>query len=167
MSIFSDFTSFSLLLPVPDEVAGGLSGSSVKVNAEKKWLSSSEGAAEWKGNYSLHTLWHQVPVPSEMRISCLWMELCSPPAGKRGCIFFSPEAERKVLPPSLLTMLPVKEEKPGFTVCFAHRFFFALLSSFLHLLMHLSILVIRVWLKQQPDSTIWAWEVQVSSVFSG
>lgn len=37
------------------------------------------------------TLWRQVPVPSEMRIGHLWMELCSPPAGRRGCIFFSGE----------------------------------------------------------------------------
>lgn len=84
MNIFSDFTSFSLLPPIPDEVAGGLSGSSVKMNAEKMCDSAvQQGASEWKGNYSPHTLWYQVPVPSEMRIGHLWMEFCSPPARKR------------------------------------------------------------------------------------
>lgn len=57
VNIFSDFTSLSLLPPVPDEVAGGLSGSSVKMNAEKMCDSAvQQGAAEWKGNSSPHTL---------------------------------------------------------------------------------------------------------------
>lgn len=34
VNISFDFTSFSPLPPIPDEVAGGLSGSSVKINTE-------------------------------------------------------------------------------------------------------------------------------------
>lgn len=75
---------FFLLPPIPDEVAGGLSGSSVKMNAEKMCDSTvQQGAAEWKGNYSPCTLWYQVPVLSEMRIGHLWMEFCSSLVGER------------------------------------------------------------------------------------
>lgn len=62
------------------------------MNAEKMCDSAvQQGAAERKGNYSPCALWHQVAVPSEMRRSPLRMELCSPPAWQRCCVFFSAE----------------------------------------------------------------------------
>ena len=163
MNIFSDFTSFSLLPPSPDEVAGGLSGSRVKMNAEKMCDSAvQQGAAEWKGNCSPYTLWHQVPVPSEMRIGHLWMELFSPPSGRRGCIFFSAELissrEESFFSKFVKKVASERGEAldyvglsslPGLLTDFLCDF----PPRFLFLLMHLSILVIRVWLKQHPGST--------------
>lgn len=61
------------------------------MNAEKMCDSAvQQGAAEWKGNYSSHTL-ASGSCSLRDETGHLWMELCSPPAGRRGCIFFPAE----------------------------------------------------------------------------
>lgn len=150
-----------------------------ELNAEKTCDSAvQQGAAERKGSYSPCTLCHQVAVPSEMRRGPLRMEMCSPPAWQSGCGFFSAElissTEESFFFKFVRNDASERGEASGWKYVgldylrdsltdFLHDFS----SSFPSLLMRLSLSVIGVWHKQQPDSTSWAWEVQVYSTFPG
>lgn len=101
----------------------------------------------------------------------------APPAWQRGCVFFSAELTSRREKSFFKFVRNVSGERGrsiGLEICrprlsawLATDFLHDFPSSFLSLLMHLSLLVIGVCHKQQPDSTSRTWEVQVYSTVSG
>lgn len=141
MNIFSAFTSLSLLPPIPYEVAGGLSGSSVKWMQRK--CVTQQFSRELLSGKATILLAHsgiRLLFPQRWEEALYGWSCAAPQHGKGAACSFQQnlfQVERKVSSSSLLEVLPVKGEKngleirrPQFSACLAHRYS-AWLSPFL------------------------------------